>query len=156
MSEAPVDLRRQMARRHFRIGWWGLLVFLCLGIALETMHGFKVGFYLDQAHRLRRLLGTLGHAHGTLLSLVHVAFAAGLAVPAFGLWTPRRLRLASFLLTDALLLLPLGFFLGGLGHTEVDPSPGVLLVPVGALALLAAVALIAWSMSGSDDPGATP
>src|SRR5262245_18441798 len=85
----------------------------------------------------------LTHTHGTLLSLVHVAFAAGLG--RFGSWGERRLQLASFLLTDALVLLPAGFFLGGHGHSEVDPSPGVLLVPVGALLLAAAVGLIAWS-----------
>jgi hypothetical protein len=153
MSEAPPDQLRRTARRHHLIGWWGLLVFLSLGIVLEALHGFKVGFYLDPANRLRRLLWTLAHAHGTLLSLVHVAFAAGLKQ--LGRWTERRLKLASFLLTDALLLLPAGFFLGGIGHTEVDPSPGVLLVPVGALVLLSAVGLIALAAIPPDEPGAT-
>lgn len=148
MSDALAIQRRRTARRHHLIGWWGLLLFLSLGIALETMHGFKVGYYLDPAHKLRRLLWTLAHAHGTLLSLVHVGFALGLA--SFGRWTPRRLKLASFFLLDALLLLPLGFFLGGIGHSEVDPSPGVLLVPVGALLLLIAVGLIACSAIGSE------
>src|SRR5262245_47261723 len=149
MSDAFADLRRRLARRHHRLGWWGLLVFLSLGIGLETLHGFKVGFYLDPGHRLRRLLWTLAHAHGTLLALVHIGFAAGLLQ--FGRWTERRLRLASFCLTDALLLLPAGFFLGGIGHTEVDPSPGVLLVPVGALLLLTAVGLVAWSAGEPTD-----
>jgi hypothetical protein len=152
MSDAPADLRRRLARRHHLIAWWGLVVFVSLGILLETLHGFKVGFYLDPAHRLRRLLWTLAHAHGTLLSLVHAAFAAGLVQ--FGAWTDRRLRLASFFLTDALVLLPAGFFLGGVGHSEVDPSPGVLLVPVGAAFLLAAVVLAAWSASGAGPPDA--
>src|SRR5437660_3439955 len=151
MSNNLAELRRRLARRHHLIGWWGLLLFLSLGIGLETLHGFKVGSYLDPPHRLRRLLWTLAHAHGTLLGLVHLAFAAGL--PQFGRWTDRGLRLASFFLTDALVLLPVGFFLGGLGHSEVDPSPGVLLVPVGALLLLAAVGLIAWSATGPGDPG---
>jgi hypothetical protein len=150
MSDAPADLRRRLARRHHLIGWCGLLVFLSLGIGLEALHGFKAGFYLDPSQRLRRLLWTLAHAHGTLTALVNVAFAAGL--PHFGRWTERRLKLASFLLIDALLLLPAGFFLGGVSHSEVDPSPGVLLVPVGALALLVAVGLIAWSAARPDDP----
>src|SRR5947199_4343724 len=128
MSDALTDLKRRLARRHHLIGWWGLLVFLSLGIGLETLHGFKAGFYLDPAQRLRRLLWTLAHAHGTLLALVHVAFAAGL--DQFGRWSDRRLKLASFFLIDALLLLPTGFFLGGIGPSEVDPSSGVLLVPV--------------------------
>jgi hypothetical protein len=149
MSDTLPGLRRRLARRHHLVGWCGLLVFLSLGIALEALHGFKAGFYLDPAHRWRREMWRLAHAHGTLLSLVHVAFAAGLA--RFGTWGERRLKLASFFLTDALVLLPLGFFLGGIGHSEVDPSPGVLLVPVGALLLAAAVALIAWSALGPEE-----
>src|SRR5260370_38928548 len=92
MSEPLADLRRRLAWRHHLIGWGGLLVFLSLGIGLETLHGFKVGFYLDPTHNLRRLLWALAHPHGPLLALVHIAFAAGL-----GLWgrgTARRLRVA--------------------------------------------------------------
>lgn len=149
MNESSTDLRRRIARRHHLVGWCGLLVFLCLGIALETLHGFKIGSYLDPTHRLRQFLWRLAHAHGTLLGLVHVAFAAGLE--SFGRWSERRLKLASFLLIDALVLLPVGFFLGGIGHAEGDPSPGILLVPLGALALLVAVALIAWAARGPSD-----
>jgi hypothetical protein len=153
MSDPLPGLRRRLARRHHLIGWWGLFVFVTLGLVLETLHGVKADFYLDPAHRLRRLLWTLAHAHGTLLGVVHVCFAMGLAH--FGRWTERGLRLASFFLTDALVLLPAGFFLGGVGHTEVDPSSGVLLVPVGALFLVAAVGLIAWAATGPppDEPG---
>ena len=60
------------------MGWWGLLLFLSLGIGLETLHGFKIGGYLDPAYRVRRDMWTLAHAHGTLFALVNVAFAAGL------------------------------------------------------------------------------
>ena len=71
MSDALADVRRRIARRHHLIGWWALLLFLSLGIGLETLHGFKVGAYLDPAHRMRRLMWTLAHAHGTLLAVVH-------------------------------------------------------------------------------------
>ena len=47
-----------------------------LGVFLETLHGFKAGFYLDASSATRRLMWTLAHAHGTLLSLVHLALAA--------------------------------------------------------------------------------
>src|SRR2546422_7029253 len=151
MNDASPEQRQRTARRHHRIGWWALLVFLSLGIFLETLHGFKAGFYLDPANRLRRLLWTLAHAHGTLLAVVHIAFAAGLTQ--FGAWSERRLKLASFFLLDALLFLPAGFFLGGINPTEVDPAPGVLLVPIGALLLLIAVGLIAWSATRPGGPG---
>jgi hypothetical protein len=139
-NDSIEKLRRRLARRHHIIGWSGLLIFLSVGAALETLHGFKIGFYLDPAHKIRRELWTLAHAHGTLLALVHVGFAAG--VMHFGRWTEARLKLTSFFLLDGLLLIPAGFFLGGLTHSESDPSLGVLLVPVGAILLFIAVALI--------------
>ena len=154
MNDDLPTLKRRLARRHGVYGWWGLLVFLSLGIALETLHGFKAGLYLDPDHRLRRLLWTLAHAHGTLFALIHLAFAA--TVESLGRWSPARLKLASFFLLDALLLLPVGFFLGGVGHTETDPSPAILLVPLGAFFLLAAVALIAWASLGTDEGKPTP
>ena len=146
------DLRGRIARRHQLIGWCGLLLFLTLGLGLETLHGFKVGAYLDPEHRNRRLMWTLAHAHGTLISLVNIAFAVGLVQ--FGRWTPARLKLASFFLIDGLLLLPTGFFLGGVWHTETDPWLGVLLVPLGAVLLLIAVALIAISAMLPNEPPA--
>ncbi len=136
-------LRRRLARRHHRLGWSTLLLFLSLGAFLEFLHGFKVGFYLDPASRLRRELWTLAHAHGTLLGLVQIAFAVCLT--RFGRWSAGPLKLASFFLLDATLLIPLGFFLGGLWPSEVDPWVGILLVPAGALLLFLAVALIVVS-----------
>jgi hypothetical protein len=148
MSDPLSDLRRRLARRHHLVGWWALLVFLTLGIGLETLHGFKADLYLDPANRVRRLMWTLAHAHGTLLAVVNIAFAAGLT--AFGTWSERGLKLASFFLLDALVLLPLGFFLGGVGPSEGDPASGVLLVPIGAVLLLAAVAMVAWAATRPD------
>jgi hypothetical protein len=133
-------LRRRVARRHYCLGWCALLLFLGLGAFLEFLHGFKIGFYLDPGQRLRRELWTLAHAHGTLLGLVQIGFAAG--VTQFGGWTAGRLKLASFFLLDATVLIPLGFFLGGLAPSEGDPWLGILLVPPGALLLLIAVGLI--------------
>jgi hypothetical protein len=137
------DLRRRIARRHHLAGWLLLLIFLSLGLTLEGLHGFKVGAYLDPSHRLRRELWTLAHAHGTLLAVVQIAFAAGLTQ--FGKWTPPRLKLTSFFLLDAAILMPLGFFLGGVTHSESDPSMGVLLVPLGGLLLFIAVGMTVWS-----------
>jgi hypothetical protein len=132
------ELRRTIARRHHLLGWCALLLFLSLGALLEALHGFKVGYYLDD--KIRRSMWTLAHAHGTLLALIQIAFAAGLAH--FGAWTVGRLKLASFFLLDAAVLIPLGFFLGGLLPSEGDPWLGILLVPIGALLLFAAVVMI--------------
>ena len=62
------------ARKHVRFGWWSLLAFLTLGFALEVLHGFKAQMYLDVSNETRRLMWTLAHAHGSLISLIHVVF----------------------------------------------------------------------------------
>ncbi|MBI3867345.1 MAG: hypothetical protein HY299_02350 [Verrucomicrobia bacterium] len=130
-----------LALRHLALGWWSLLVFLVLGIALEVLHGFKAGLYLNVSAAPRRLMWTLAHAHGTLLALVHIAFAVSLAhLPR---WPTSSRRTASACLTAAGLLLPLGFFLGGLFIHGGDPGLGILLVPVAATLLLIAVFSVA-------------
>jgi hypothetical protein len=138
----------RLARRHLRFGWWSLLVFLTLGIGLEAMHGLKLQWYLDVANQTRRLMWTLAHAHGTLLSLVHIAF--GLTLRVAGAGGPRTQRAASACLLSASVLLPGGFFLGGLVVYGGDPGLGILLVPVGAALLFAGVLLAARRTDAMD------
>ena len=134
-SEPGVD------RDHLRFGWWSLLVFLVVGIALEVMHGFKVGFYLDVDQQTRRFMWTLGHAHGTLLSLVQIAFAlSGLGGPT---WSDGARRVASRCLRAAVVLMPAGFFLGGAFTYGGDPGLGIFLVGPGGVLLLVGVLLTA-------------
>jgi hypothetical protein len=137
----PSTTHIDYARRHLRFGWWSLLVFAALGLLLETLHGFKVRAYLDVSNETRRLMWTLAHAHGTLLAVVHVIF--GLSVAAFPDLSARNLRVISTSLVAASLLLPGGFFLGGIAFYSGDPGLGVLLVPPGAVLLLTAVFYIA-------------
>src|SRR5262245_51424463 len=92
-----------LARRHRRLGWWLLLLWLTIGIALEAMHGFKVSWYLAVGNETRRHLLTLGHAHGTLLALVHLVFATTLAHATL---TTGTARVGSACLTAASFLLP--------------------------------------------------
>ena len=135
---APSD---GLARRHASWGWWSLLVFLTLGIALELMHGFKLDWFLSAANETRRLLWRLAHAHGTLLGLVHLAFAWTLRVSSED---GRRWRgIASACLIGATVLLPAGFLLGGIVVHGGDPNRSILLVPVGAALLFVAVLLTA-------------
>lgn len=133
--------RTSMVRRHLNFGWWALLVFLSLGIALEGLHGFKVGAYLNPSQSTRRLMWTLAHAHGALLAMVNLgfAFSAGL----YSTWDFRRRRLASSCLMGASVLLPGGFFFGGLQFRGGDPGLAIFLVPVGAALLLTSVFLTA-------------
>jgi len=134
------------AHRHLRFGWWALLVFLSLGMVLEVFHGFKVGWYLDTSNETRRLMWTLGHAHGTLLAVVNLAFGVTVAM------LPRlkaRLRpWVSGCLLAATVLIPGGFFLGGAVIHAGDPGVGIVLLPLGAVFLLAGIFLIARGAGG--------
>jgi hypothetical protein len=134
---AATSTGRALADRHLRIGWWGLLLFVSLGLVLEALHGLKIGWYLNVSQHTRRLLWTLAHAHGTILSLVHVAFAATLTIA--GAAAEERFRNASICLTLALVCLPAGFFLGGLFFWGGDPGLGILFVPIGGVLLFAGV-----------------
>ena len=128
-------------RRHLRIGWWALLLFITLGITLEALHGFKIGWYLDGRNESRRLMWTLAHAHGTLFALIHIAF--GVTAHVMEIPRTRAMTLASIGLLLAIILVPAGFFLGGLWPHGGDPGPMVLLVPLGAPLLVAAVVVVA-------------
>ena len=119
----------------------GLLVFASAGLGLEALHGLKLPLYLDVSNETRRLMWTLGHAHGTLLSVVNVLFAVSLrAFP--GTASANRTVISASLL-GAMVLLPLGFFAGGLFVYAGDPNPSVLAVPFGAVLLLIALLLMA-------------
>jgi hypothetical protein len=129
------------SHRHLRLGWWWLFVFAGLGLILETLHGFKVGAYLNVSNETRRLMWRLAHAHGTLLGAVNILFALTLRTVSDS--TFRDLRTISRLLVSASILLPLGFFLGGVQFYAGDPGLGVLVVPVAAVLLLAALFMVA-------------
>lgn len=145
--------RPDYVRRHLRFGWWSLFVFLLLGATLETLHGFKAGFYLDVSNETRRLMWTLAHAHGALLGIVNVA--AGVTLRALPeLPGDARIPLLSVTLRAATVLLPVGFFAGGVTFYSGDPGVGIALVPVGAACLAIAVFLLARAVSTPSGPPA--
>ena len=130
----------RVVRRHLRFGWWALVVFTTLGLVLEGAHGLKAGWYLDVTNETRRLMFTLGHAHGTLLGLVNIAFAVSL--PHAKLTPVARTR-ASFALRAATVLMPLGFVAGGIVFYAGDPGIGIVLVPPSAVILLVGLVTMA-------------
>jgi hypothetical protein len=138
-EELNDDPLSAVVRRHLFAGWLSLLVFLSLGLALEALHGMKVQFYLNAMNETRRLMWTLAHAHGTLLALVQIAFA--FAVLQLPRWSARRRTIASRSLIAAGVLMPGGFFLGGVWVYAGDPGLGILLVPAGGALLFVSVLL---------------
>lgn len=140
---APFDADA-LATKHLSFGWWALVVFTTLGLVLEGAHGLKLGWYLDLSNATRRLSLTLGHAHGTLLGLVNIAFA--LSLPRAKLTATAAAR-ASFALRAATVLMPLGFVVGSGMTYAGDPGLGIVLVPPAAALLVLAMVLIARGFS---------
>jgi hypothetical protein len=108
-----------------------VVLFATMGLLLEGLHAFKSPLYLDVGAEPRRLVWTLAHAHGVLLGLLQIA----LALTQRSLSTDFEQGWAWTLVVGALLI-PVGFFLGGFGIQGGDPGPWVLLVPVGAVAVI--------------------
>ena len=136
------------SRRHLLVGWWSLLFFATAGLVLESLHGFKVRAYLDVSNETRRLMWTLAHAHGTLLAVVNIVFGLSVRV-APELTSPREPRVSAALV-GATVLMPASFFLGGIAFYGGDPGIGVLLLPVGAFLLLAALFWIGRGVSAQE------
>lgn len=155
-AAAPKDrmasgITQSLVRRHLVAGWLGLAIFLFLGIVLEAMHALKMEYYLDLRNSARRMMWTLGHAHGTLFSVVSIALAWTISQ----VYPGRLIRGASWGMLGGLVLLPLGFFLGGLDAKGGDPGLGILLVPVGAASMLigavCAAAAVFKFMNGANE-----
>lgn len=130
---------------HLRLALGLVAVVLASGLVLEALFGLRTRAWMDDAI-LREFL-RLGHAHGGVLALVNV----GLAFAMGRLRTPerwaRRVRVAALL---GALLVAVGFTGGGLWHGQSDPGPLVLLVPAGALLLVAALAVVALVRSAAE------
>jgi hypothetical protein len=110
-------------------GWVSLAVWMTIGLLLEGLLGYKIPTYLNDPQR--RELFRLAHAHGTLLAIVLILTA--LCVINFEIALSRAPRLA---LQIGATLMPLGFLLAGVWHTESDPGLAIWLVPIAALMII--------------------
>jgi hypothetical protein len=126
-------------RRSQRFAWTSLFGWVLFGLGLEAAHGFKASAYLDD--HLTRTLLRLAHAHGVILALLVLAYGergASLVQP------PSRAARVGRLLRAGALLVPVGFALSAIHASESDPSLPIVLVPLGALALLGALGHVAF------------
>jgi len=123
-TAAPLSL----ADRLLRQGWASIAVWMSLGLLLEGLLGYKIPAYLNDPQR--RELFRLGHTHGTLLGILLVAAAL---VVQRGATVPKAAHLA---LRVGAVLMPAGFFVAGIWHTESDPGLAIWLVPPGALLVI--------------------
>jgi hypothetical protein len=124
---------------HLRLTIGLIAVFLAFGMGLEGLYGLRPAQWMDD--EIQREFLRLGHAHGGLLGVLNL----GLAWAIGRLGTPEawaaRARLAAW---SGAGLVGLGFMGGGLVHGPTDPGPLVLVVPAGALMVLAALVSVAW------------
>ncbi len=135
-NASPTDTA---VRKSLRYGFTALLLFVAGGLTLEFLHLIKAPWYLE--NHLRRELWVLAHAHGALLALFNLVYAALLSRIAAAVGAGVWLRWGAA-------LVPAGFFLGGIGNSEGDPSLLIVLTPLGALAVLIALVLCvkaAWT-----------
>lgn len=127
------DESTQPERSAARLGFALLAFSLPLGLTFEALHALKVDVYLGSA--TRREMWTLAHAHGAMLGLLLLAFAA--LAPRY-LAEGARSSIGRWLAGGGVLM-PLGFVAGGVLNSEGDPSLGILLVPIGGVLLLVAL-----------------
>lgn len=145
-AASPASAAEASALSSLRYGFTALFVFAAGGLTLEFLHLVKAPWYLEV--HLRRELWVLAHVHGALLALFNLAYAALLphitAAAGAGGW-----------LRWGAALMPAGFFLGGIGNSEGDPSLAIVLTPLGAVAVLVALALCvkaAWAQKWWSSP----
>ena len=135
----------ETAGMHLKIGWWTLAVFVGMGIVLESLHGFKLPWYLNVGVETRRTMLMMTHATGTLLGLLHVFFAV--LVMQARAWSPAKRVYASYSLVAASLFIPSGFALAGIFQRDGTPGMGITLLVPGLLLLLIAISIAASNVS---------
>lgn len=102
---------------------------MAFGLLIEGLIGYRIPALMDDA--VRREMFRLAHAHGTLLNLVLLAAVIGARLEMVKLEGATAKALAL-----GVLLMPLGFLLGGVWHYKGDPGLGIFLVPAGAILLI--------------------
>jgi uncharacterized protein YjeT (DUF2065 family) len=124
-------------------GWLSIAVWMSFGLLLEGLLGYKIPAYLRDPQR--RELFRLAHTHGTLLGLV--LLAAGMMILRTNVSLPRAARIAIRL---GAVLMPLGFLVAGIWHSEGDPGLAIWLVPPAALLVIFAAVALALASRASN------
>jgi hypothetical protein len=143
-TAAKPAARASHADRLLRQGWASIALWMSVGLLLEGLLGYKIPAYLNDP--ARRELFRLGHTHGTLLGILLVVAALVLER---GAQVPKAARTA---LQAGAVLMPAGFFIGGIWHSESDPGLAIWLVPIGALLVI--YAAVAFTLAHFKKPTA--
>lgn len=125
-------------------GWLSIAVWMGFGLLLEGFLGYKIPAYLQDQQR--RELFRLAHTHGTFLGLV--LLAAAVVIQRLNISPHRAARAAIRLGTG---LIPLGFLIAGVWHSESDPGLAIWLVPPAALLVIFGVVAFALASRTSGE-----
>lgn len=137
-GDSKEDLGHEISANLVRQAWFGLLFWMSAGLLFEGLIGFRAPVYLQDP--VRRELFRLAHAHGTLLSILLLIVNLYLLK---GLISPPKIAVRA--LQAGVIVMPLGFLLGGAWHYESDPGPLIFLAPIGGLLIIFGIAAIAFS-----------
>lgn len=118
--------------------WVSIAVWMALGLLLEGLLAFRSPAYLQD--EVRREMFRLAHSHGGALNLLLLAAAFYVKI-----YSPKFPNIAMLALRVGVVLMPVGFLLGGIWHYGSDPGPGVFLAPVGGLMIIFGVVSLAVS-----------
>lgn len=118
--------------------WLGIGLWMLFGLLVEGLIGFRAPAYMTD--EVRRELFRLAHAHGTLLNLM--ILAAYLFLQNSSIVVPNA---AIISMRAGVVLMPLGFLLGGIWHYGSDPGLGIFLAPVGGIMVIFGVISIGIS-----------
>ncbi|QQS32697.1 MAG: hypothetical protein IPM50_13715 [Acidobacteriota bacterium] len=118
--------------------WISIAVWMTLGLLLEGLLAFRSPAYLQD--EVRREMFRLAHSHGGVLNLLLLAAAFYIRI-----YSPKFPKAAMLALRLGVVLMPVGFLLGGVWHSDSDPGPGVFLAPLGGLMIIFGVVSVAVS-----------
>lgn len=138
MKEDPIEQGSPVKINKARLAWFSLLFWMSAGLLFEGLIGFRAPVYLQDP--VRRELFRLAHAHGTLLSILLLVVNLYLLK---GIISPPKIAVRA--LQAGVIIMPLGFLLGGAWHYESDPGPLIFLAPIGGLLIIFGIAAIALS-----------
>jgi hypothetical protein len=136
--------RAVWARQAMFQAWLSIAIWMGFGLLLEGFLGYKIPIYLQDQQR--RELFRLAHTHGTFLGLV--LLAAAVVIQRLNISPPRAARAAIQLGTG---LMPFGFLVAGVWHSEGDPGLAIWLVPPTALLVIFGVVALALASRASDE-----
>lgn len=122
-----------------RQAWFGVAFWMTFGLLIEGLIAFRSPAYLQDP--VRRELFRLAHAHGALLSVLLLVAV---------LYVERKIagppKIGLLLLRIGVVVMPIGFLLGGIWHYESDPGIGIFLAPLGGVLVIFGVIATAFSV----------